>query len=193
MAKSKQGKPSVSAAKLPVKEDNNRLVSNSRNRVRLSRRSQVDARDVARGVGRFAHMYIQASASQKSIKGSIAASGNMVGKVVNDDQPMANVAEAWSRAISEVMSARMPDMISNYIIDLVVEMRQHFSKFYSSRDLAKIAKFVNSTTGEKLIADTELSTILAVAREQLHVKIVSALQDPACFELFKKHMRSVDV
>lgn len=193
MAKPKQGKSSVSAGKSPSKNAADRLVSNSRDSVRVSGRSQVDARDVARGVGRFAHMYIQASASQKSIDSSIAASGKTARKVMKHDQPMADVADAWSRAISEVMSARMPDLMSDYIIDLVAEMRNHFSQRYSTRDLANIAKFVNSSTGEKLIADTELSAILAGAREQLHAKMVSILQDPACFELFKKHMRSVDV
>jgi len=193
MGKPKQEKSSVSAGRSPSKDATDRLVPNSRNRVRVSGRSQVDARDVARGVGRFAHMYIQASAPHNSIDSSIVASGKTARKVMKDDQPMAAVADAWSRAISEVMSARMPDMMSDYIIDLVAEMREHFFQHYSSRDLANIAKFVNSTIGEKLIADTELSTILAVAREQLHAKMVSILQDPACFELFKKHMRSVDV
>jgi len=193
MAKPKQEKSSVSAGKLPAKEVADGLVSNSRNRIRVPEHSKVNARDVARGVGRFAHMYIQASAYQNSMGGSVIASDKAARNVAKDDKPVADVAGAWARAISEVMSARMPSLMSDYIIDLVAEMRQHFSQRYSTRDLANIAKFVNSTTGEKLIADNELSAILAEARQQLHAKIVSILQDPACFDLFKKHMRSVDV
>jgi hypothetical protein len=87
----------------------------------------------------------------------------------------------------------MPDLISDYIIDMVSMLRDHFSDNYNGRELSQIAKFVRSQVGERLVSDSDLASSICRAREDLQRKIVSVLQSPECFDLFKKHMRSLDV
>lgn len=156
-------------------------------------RSGLDSRDIARALGRFAHLCASSPADRSRVAGSISASSSVAKGAMSDHEDVSGMAEAWSKAMNDMVAQKMPDLISDYIIDMVSMLRDHFSENYNGRELAQVAKFVRSQTGEKLVSDSELAGSICQARDDLQRKIVAVLQSPECFDLFKKHMRSLDV
>jgi hypothetical protein len=197
MAKAKQAKTSVPKERKRRPRSADRLVPSSGGGVGLSGRQGVDARDIARAFGRFAHLCAMSPADKSRLGGSIIASSSVANKATNkvmsNTDEVTDIANAWSSAMNEVMSQKLPDMLSDYIIDMVAMLRDHFGDKYSAKELSQIAKFIKSNVGERLVSDADLANRLCSAREDLQRKMVAVLQAPECFEVFQKHMRSIDV
>ncbi len=168
-------------------------MSDSSNGVGVHGRSGLDARDIARALGRFAHLCASSPADRSRLAGSISASSTVAKEAMAGRDDVSDMAEAWAKAMNDMVSQKMPDLISDYIIDMVAMLREHFSESYTSRELSQVAKFVRSQAGERLVSDAELASSICQARDALQKKVVAVLQSPECFDLFKKHMRSVDV
>lgn len=193
MAKAKPSKTAGNPGRKRRSGVSDRLVSDSGNGVGIHGRAGVDARDIARAFGRFAHLCASSPADRSRLSGSISASSSVAKTTMASTEDVSDMANAWSKAMNETVAQKMPDLISDYIIDMVSMLRNHFSDHYNSRELSQIAKFVRSQVGERLVSDAELANNICTARDELQRKIVSILQAPECFELFKKHMRSIDV
>jgi hypothetical protein len=193
MAKAKQAKTSRTSERKRGSGLSDRLVPDSGNGIGIYGRAGVDARDVARAFGRFAHLCASSPADRSRLTGSISASSSVAKEAMAGRENVSEMAEAWAKAMNDMVSRRMPDLISDYIIDMVSMLRDHFSDNYNGRELSQIAKFVRSQVGERLVSDSDLASSICRAREDLQRKIVSVLQSPECFDLFKKHMRSLDV
>ena len=168
-------------------------MSDSGDGIRVHGRSGLDARDIARAFGRFAHLCASSPADRSRLTGSISASSTVAKEAMSGRDDVSDMAEAWAKAMNDMVSQKMPDLISDYIIDMVAMLREHFADNYNSRELSQVAKFVRSQAGERLVSDSELASSICHARDVLQKKVVAVLQSPECFDLFKKHMRSVDV
>lgn len=193
MAKQKQAKTDVNVQRKRRSGSSNGLVSNSGNSVGISRDASTDSRDIARCIGRFAHRCIDLPQSNSRVKSSIVASSSVAQTMMPQKDGVNEIADSWARAMNDIVSQKMPDIISDYIIDLVSTLRDHFSSEYTKKELSQISRFLLSDTGERLVSDAKLAEHICDARDSFQKKIVTALQSPECFEMFKKNMRTMDV
>ena len=193
MAKQKQAKNDIDVQRKRRPRGADGLVSNSGNGIGIPRDASTDARDIARCLGRFAHRCVDLPQSNSRVKSSIVASSTVAQTIMPQKDGVTEIADSWARAMNEIVSQKMPDIISDYIIDLVQTLRGHFSSEYSKKELSQISRFLLSETGERLVSDEKLAEHLCEARDTFQKKIVSTLQSPECFEMFKKNMRTMDV
>lgn len=194
MAKSKQGKTSVSVRRKRGQGVSDGLVSDSGSSIGIHGHTcSTDARDLARAIGKFAHLCCKIDNMHKKLGTAINASNIASKDVLPSDDTKVEISEAWAKAMRDTLTQKMPDLVSDYIIDLVAAVRDYASKEYSSRELNQIGRFVRSQVGEKVFSDEKFGQVLTEAREEFIKKIILCLQSPDCYNSFKKNLRSFDV